>query len=180
MHNITVHNTPTTFKCFFGSTSPVVRMLSSSLCVAAPRWISCCLQQRCYGGKLFPAECVRVGVERVPSMLEGLDAMRPTMTLIPETERYLSKTSLFLLCFGFVWFCFFVFFCLFCFFTASQLGCYNQRCICLWEQVWHGRSKQHVTVSIWPVFVKMSGGFDSLPFTSLPRCLGLPITRVRW
>ncbi len=34
-----------------------------------------------------------------------------------------------------------------------------------------------------PILVKMSGGFDSLPFTSLPLSFGMPVslsTRVRW
>lgn len=30
------------------------------------------------------------------------------------------------------------------------------------------------------VFVKMSGGFDSHPFTSLPLAFRLPLTHVRW
>lgn len=98
--------------------------------------------------------------------------MRSSRALMPKRERCFWKAHLFY--FG-DFFCF----ALFLFFLQHHRVLESESHMSvragLTQQVKATSHSKHLHV-----FVKMSGGFDSHPFTSLPLAFRLPLTHVRW
>lgn len=99
--------------------------------------------------------------------------MRSSSALMPKRERYFWKAHLFFIL-G-IFFCF----ALFLFFLQHHRVLESESHM----SVRAGLTQQVKATSHSKrlhVFVKMSGGFDSHPFTFLPLAFRLPLTHVRW